>query len=175
MPVTVYIWDSHGTEAVGHASLALSDGTYISWWPHSDAKKRLPTGHTKISKASPNPTLEDDIRDEDGQKPTSINVGGLNENAIKKWWMDFKTKETEWRLLDQNCSTVVFEALCAGGALERLPGDTAAVYRIRPVWFPAAVKKLANDLNSMATYHKTEMDARRLNSYLTSSFVQPEL
>ena len=172
MPVTVYIWDSHVTKRVGHTSLALSDGTYISWWPHPDAKKRLPTGHTKISKASPTPTLEDDIRDEDGQKPTNINVGGLDETAIKKW-VDFKTKETEWRLLDQNCSMVVFKALCAGGALERLPEGTAVVYRSLPVWFPAAVKKLANDLNSMATYHKTEMDARGLNSYLMSSFVKP--
>ena len=33
MSVTVYIWEFRGMEAVGHASMSLSDGTYISWWP----------------------------------------------------------------------------------------------------------------------------------------------
>ena len=33
MSVTVYIWEFRGMEAVGHASMSLSDGFYISWWP----------------------------------------------------------------------------------------------------------------------------------------------
>ena len=168
MPVTVYIWDSHGMEAVGHASMSLSDGTHISWWPQGEDRKSLPTGHAKRAKAIQPQTLDDDIAGEDGRRPKSILVSGLDERAIRKWWTDFKRKETMWSLLDQNCSTVVYNALCAGDAESRLPVATKMVYRACPVWFPAAVEAFVKDLNSMATAHQTTMDPQGLSSWLAS-------
>ena len=161
MPVTVYIWEFRGKEAVGHASMSLSDGTHISWWPQCNEgdKYNKKTGIVKSSKAQVDQTLEDDIAGENGERPKIILVKDLDENAIRSWWTDFKGKETMWRLLDQNCFTVVYKALCAGGALNRLPEDIADVYKKLWIWYPGAVDALVKDLNYMATKHQTMIDA----------------
>ena len=75
-----------------------------------------------------------------------------------------------WRLYDQNCSTVVYKALCAGGALVRLPSTTADVYRTLPVWYPRAVEAFVNDFNAMATVYHTAIDAKELSSFLSSYY-----
>lgn len=44
MVVSVYVWLPKDGN-VGHGSLGLSDGTYISWWPAGDKNKTSVTFH----------------------------------------------------------------------------------------------------------------------------------
>ena len=61
MPVKVYVWKPKGDDSYGHASMELSDGTYISWWPEYGGKAQR-TKHK--AHGFQNRTLEDDVRDE---------------------------------------------------------------------------------------------------------------
>ena len=38
MPIKVYVWKPKDDDSYGHASMELSDGTYISWWPLQGGK-----------------------------------------------------------------------------------------------------------------------------------------
>ena len=38
MPIKVYVWKPKDDNGYGHASMELSDGTYISWWPLQGGK-----------------------------------------------------------------------------------------------------------------------------------------
>ena len=38
MPIKVYVWKPEDDNGYGHASMELSDGTYISWWPLQGGK-----------------------------------------------------------------------------------------------------------------------------------------
>ena len=111
MPIKVYVWTPEG-DNVGHASMELSDGTYISWWPEDAVK--LPV--TKIP-GFQNRTLEEDVRDE-GRNPDYTFIipakVGLDEARIKRWWASMKSKE-EYNLLFNNCCDAVKRAFEAGG------------------------------------------------------------
>jgi RHS repeat-associated protein len=136
---TVHIWDFHDMRNVGHSSMTLNDGTYISWWPKgSDAEIFNTVAATTMQ------SLSDDIRNEGRQPDRNINVDGLDEAAIRRWWDDFKrNKKNKYAFLGQNCSATVAEGLDAGG------GATAAGKNtwgrpIPPVWSPSAVKDYAD-------------------------------
>ena len=155
---TVYVWsyfsgDHTREKAIGHAALHLSDGTHISWWPTSDGKpislENMPNlPNVFKSPANQGQTFTADMALEKAEPDHRIVILGLDEEAIKKWWITFNTKDNEWSLLDQNCSTTVKDALLVGlaGRVQRLsPTDFIWVRHIR-VWRPDMVVRLANKL-----------------------------
>nr|XP_023020992.1 uncharacterized protein LOC111509465 [Leptinotarsa decemlineata] len=95
---------------VGHLSLELSDGFYISFWPEKESRWK---------KTSRGNTYEDDRRAE-GRGPDEVLYLPpeiVDQEKIKRWWnrvMDDK----EYNLMLNNCSSVVREALRKGGIYE---------------------------------------------------------
>ena len=65
----------------------------------------------------------------------------LDETAIKEWWGRFKSTH-RFNALNCNCSTVVYKALRAGGALKyaKKPGNL--------IWHPGAVANLARKVKN---------------------------
>ena len=86
--VTVYIWLPHGSQ-VGHASMELPDGTYISWWPSNKSKKSK-SGVTAIATTAVlHDSLQEDIAAE-GTDPEEFLIPGLDVACIKRWWDENK-------------------------------------------------------------------------------------
>ncbi|KAK3611764.1 hypothetical protein CHS0354_014113 [Potamilus streckersoni] len=149
MPIKVYIWNFQGKrEAWGHASMSLSDGTHISWWPSDGNERKSFKGNAVKAPSEHCMTLDDDINSEYGTEPDvthTIPTGYINEEAIKIWWQPF-SKEENWRVLDQNCSTVVYKALCAGSALSFFPASEKRQYESVSIWTPKSVDKFVQRL-----------------------------
>ncbi|XP_060594126.1 uncharacterized protein LOC132748500 [Ruditapes philippinarum] len=135
--IVVYIWRPSG-DLVGHSSLQLSDGTYISWWPEGDCGPSNPR-----AKAAPIDSLENDIAEEDDRQPHAykIKVSNEEQNAIVRWWTAFKAK-ADYNFIANNCSTVVFYAQeAAFPFISRLNDEIH-------VWVPEAIEMVAHDLSS---------------------------
>ena len=114
MPIKVYVWKPKGDDRYGHASMELSDGTYISWWPEYGGKAEQ---KTKRAPGFQNRTLEDDVRDEERNPDRTFIIPskvGLEEGEIKKWWAKKKSEE-KWNIFN-NCCDAVKGAIEAGGA-----------------------------------------------------------
>ncbi|KAJ6640040.1 hypothetical protein Bhyg_12789 [Pseudolycoriella hygida] len=111
MPVTVYFWSFRGPKSVGHLSMSLSNGRYISHWPKGDKRSIWKVTSSQYL------SLDIDIRAE-GRTPDETLVFPANitldERKIEEWWNSFIPK-AEYHLLGQNCAQVVEEALKAGG------------------------------------------------------------
>ena len=128
----VYVWMPSGG-LVGHSSLELSDGTYISWWPDENKNKDLPLVTLKGHASS---GLEEDI-DGEGRNPTHTFTLTRRyvEKKIKQWWNKFKY-EGSYILATTNCCWVVYKALTEGGAPSKF----------NVVWQPEDVKNYAASL-----------------------------
>ncbi|MEO3430525.1 RHS repeat-associated core domain-containing protein [Pelagibius sp. CAU 1746] len=114
--LTVYVWRGKG-EQWGHASIELENKTYISWWPDIYNAEETKSMEYNIYCAPPlERTLNLDSRDERRRPDTAIKIDGLDEEAIQKWWDEFRDSH-RWCTLDQNCSTTVAEALDVGGGM----------------------------------------------------------
>jgi hypothetical protein len=121
MPAFVYYWGPRFMlKSVGHLSLSLSDGTYISHWPGGGT-----SGLIKNSGKSE--SLERDIEmekrsyDKKLQIPTEL----IDETSIKNWWEMCNLK---YHLLTSNCSQVILLALVAGKMFKYLPRDHTPKY-----------------------------------------------
>ena len=79
----------------------------------------------------------------EGTRPDrQIVIYHLDEKAIVRWWHE-QRYYPNWRMFLHNCSTVVAEALKAGGAGQRCPGwDAAGLLRWHPVLLAFAARKL---------------------------------
>jgi len=111
MSTKVHVWTEIGRE---HASLTLSDNTHISWFSSGAIHDVLPGG---ASRARPNQTFDDDCRLMEKDPSMEVQITGLDENAMKKWWRDFADDEKKyleqdnefvircWRGFDQGRST----------------------------------------------------------------------
>ncbi|XP_067679301.1 uncharacterized protein [Haliotis asinina] len=106
---TVYIWLSEA-ESVGHGSVELDNGTYISWWTKNGK------GLNTLAAGSEERTLQVDIRDK-GREPDCVlelpPFIVLDQHAMEQWWMEFK-ESGMWKFMT-NCCWVVKEALVVGG------------------------------------------------------------
>jgi uncharacterized protein RhaS with RHS repeats len=133
---TVYVWPSD-KDHFGHAALELDDGTYISFWP---------TGMNAAlsSEAFLSKNLDQDTRGEGNRDPIKVRLDNLDEDAIKQWWSKFRSnlKDHDFNFLWRNCSTIVSEALGAGGGRKRAPGNHHIV------WEPADVLKYAQEIDA---------------------------
>ena len=78
----VYVWMPSGG-LVGHSSLELYDGTYISWWPDENKNKDLPLVTLKGHASS---GLEEDIKGEGRDTTHTFTLTGRYvEKKIKQW------------------------------------------------------------------------------------------
>jgi len=144
----IHVWAYRGINtAVGHASLSLTNGTYISWWPGSVNFKQLPFLPLTFSANGVAPAnLAQDTALEYQPPDTSIRIPTINETAVDNWWASFKTPGKKWNVTSQNCSTTVFDALKAGGALNMLSARQQANYNNMIVWTPNDILQLARDM-----------------------------
>ena len=142
---TVHIWNTRGSSQWGHASVTLSDGTHISWWPAGEGRERWvwPLDDIYEAPAVKNQTFADDVRLEVMMPDKQIKIRGLNEDSIKKWWNAFKDSGEKWKSLSQNCSTVSFLALSRG-----FSGKISTDVFPNTFWAPSDVDKLAEWLKT---------------------------
>ncbi|XP_041361350.1 uncharacterized protein LOC121377432 [Gigantopelta aegis] len=118
----VNIWFP-GSGRIGHASLELSSGRYISWWPsnNKNSGENVNELGAGIVTGYGQDTLDDDIESE-GRRPTKVfNLDDLHldEEAIEEWWIGWINgwiNGWTYMLVGANCCNVVYNALQAGGA-----------------------------------------------------------
>jgi hypothetical protein len=128
--IRVNIWPYRGKDvAYGHASIQIDGGDpagplYISWWPQGAGRVYKKRGLNLYCVASiPDRAFDDDVAGEDGNPPKVITIDGgsstvigLDETAMKKWWLDLvRGGSTQWCTLDTNCSTISSWVLYQGG------------------------------------------------------------
>ena len=90
--VTVHVWKPSG-QNTGHASLSVGSATYISWWPDTSKKFLKAPG-------DPRRGLTYDEQEEGRKADFGVEIGGLDEGAILRWWEDFERQKREWELHD---------------------------------------------------------------------------
>ena len=147
LTVTVYVWLPRGGQ-VGHASMCLGNGTYISLWPGEDkmGKKKKRKKIEKEKKEHHNErseSLEEDIDNEGRSYDKSFVFEGLDIDAIQQWWDNFNTR---WSLLGQNCCKTVIDGLRAGGSDGRLSFGDRLNYGITLIWFPFRVMEYCSKM-----------------------------
>ncbi|KAK3611768.1 hypothetical protein CHS0354_014119 [Potamilus streckersoni] len=155
MPTRVHIWDLRD-DSFGHASMTLSDGTHISWWPSSGNKARE-TGQSGflsslalifLTTARCSNSLDEDIALEKERQPDSIFTlnNQIDEYAIRRWWMSHKNG-TFFSGLFKNCCSVVFQALREGSVLQFLPEHEKKKWEQIVVWRPNYLKEFLENLS----------------------------
>lgn len=127
--VKVYIWGQRGGN-VGHASLQIPKGAYISYWPGDSLLSKgmkaadgllgdmfLPKKMNNQSgeRAMFSQSLDEDIVNENGFKPMvfKVPIHSRNFRSMTDSWERFK-EETAYNLLANNCCDAVIAALNAG-------------------------------------------------------------
>lgn len=104
-----YLWRPRLLEkSVGHIALALSDGTYISFWPPSP---------TLLKKSGRSQSYEEDVRVEGRPADDELLLPDdlVNQHAIRTWW---KRYSVAYNLVTNNCADVVLQALKVGNIRE---------------------------------------------------------
>lgn len=140
---SIYVWKYSFPYAVGHAAMMLSTGDYISWWPNDEDPRSLSYRGKSFSAPARLPrTYSDDYFAEGHAPDYVIPVAGLNETAIYQWWQVYQKTNT-WSLTGQNCAKTVFDALKAGGALNRLDSYYKAYFGSLILYTPNEIASLA--------------------------------
>ncbi|XP_053394430.1 uncharacterized protein LOC123524889 [Mercenaria mercenaria] len=125
-PSVLHIWSSPSSlTTFGHISLQLmSNKCYISFWPRKGTNcwdilnKRCPAEWYQ--------TVKEEIKV--NGHPTSVFIYGLDVTAIKLWWDKFISYEPKYDIREQNCASVVYNALCAGSSwFEKNTGECAGI------------------------------------------------
>ena len=127
MTVHVYVWLPELPQ-VGHASLELGDGTYISLWPGEESFDQI-----------------EDKEEEERSPDRRFDIDGLDERKIKRWWTDFK--KTSWSLLGQNCCKTVIDGLRKGGSDKKLGWLDYPRFKLKVVWTPSDVMSYCNAIS----------------------------
>jgi hypothetical protein len=105
----IYFWDPDGKN-VGHCSLRLDDGAYISFWPCQDYGPTQAIANITVPSACH--TYENDKIDEGRDADRIIGIRGkMNNEKIHTWWM--RNQECGYSV-SNNCSTMVEKALEVG-------------------------------------------------------------
>jgi hypothetical protein len=149
MAATIFVWSPHGKQ-VGHASMALSDGTYVSWWPSGDV----------FNSPAESYGIRNDKSGEAGKNPdyASAPIEALDEGKISSWWAeisgrkpgDYSASRHEVRsavgrfelLNGANCSNMVIRALVVGGLASKYPLATTIV-AMNPIMTPLTLTDVA--------------------------------
>ncbi|WP_165669296.1 hypothetical protein [Metapseudomonas otitidis] len=128
---------------------------YISWWPDPESRETR-AYHPKIPKAYDSyPIAERDYESDkaneyDKDADHTIEITGLDEEKIIDHWENFTLEQNgvrkksgplqPWSAINLNCSTVVFNALVAGGA-----SKVAMNYWFSKYWTPNRVLEFAQN------------------------------
>src|ERR1700730_10981905 len=113
--VVLRVWNSakRGGAGWGHSSLEIGGtppaGVYISWWPGNENKTVVNPPDFAESK-----TFEQD-KNLEGPPSFTFNFNGLDERAMKVWWMKWRGSSLLYSAAGKNCSSTVAKALEAGG------------------------------------------------------------
>ncbi|MEO5969305.1 MAG: RHS repeat-associated core domain-containing protein, partial [Bdellovibrionia bacterium] len=116
----VHVWDSHFDPktfrySVGHTSMTLNDGTYISFWPKHEERIdaiRHTSGEGKFIQSK-----EIDIAKEGSRAPShNYQINGLNEKQIKEQFLVLLKNEPNYDLYKYNCSSLVKNLVDTAGA-----------------------------------------------------------
>ena len=143
MTVTVYVWGPH-SEQVGHASMKLGDGTYVSLWPGEDkAGKKTKSKKGKKQDIHTSENLDEDTEAEGRGPDHTFSICGLNESKIRSWWIGFNKQCWSWT---QNCCQTVIDGLREGGSDNKLSGTAKVYYGVTLVWTPRRVADYCRDL-----------------------------
>ena len=122
--VSVYVWRPGG-QNTGHASL-LVEPTYISWWPDSSKKFLSAPGEPKR-------TLAEDTSEEGHPPDWTVQIHGLDEGAMRRFWEGFLLMRHDWQLHNLNCAKAVVLALKAGGADDRIGMGASLRRNLAPI------------------------------------------
>lgn len=147
--VKVHIWlpdDEH----VGHTALTVG-GSYFSFWPDGAADKKdlkLKTSHP----GSYMDELLDDISNEGGRQPITMELQGLDETRMLYYIKQLTLNVPKYQLAWNNCWTMVVNCLVEG--LGRPPafvphaGHYSRLGRILGIgiWTPHQVLRYAREL-----------------------------
>ena len=147
MTVTVYVW-LPTAGAVGHASMQLENGTYISLWPSEGVTK---TNKMKSQHGARIGSLDEDIYTMRSDPDRTFYISDLDEGAIQSWWDNFDDK---YNLIGQNCCNAVIGGLRAGGSDGKLSYSDREIYRTSLIWIPATVADYCRKLTDTQTAHK---------------------
>jgi RHS repeat-associated protein len=116
--LTFHYWLPEG--GYGHVSITLDNGTYISRWPQQNGRNHGSCAWGKPINvysvpAIPGRNYIDDMEDEGNRPSKDVRIGGLDEDAIQKWWDQYRgDPSNEWSTVSQNCSTTAMNALKKG-------------------------------------------------------------
>lgn len=116
--LTINYWGPRITPfRIGHLSLELEDGTYISHWPGDKSKQISPSKQGKSHH-----TFEDDVKAEGGEPNEIVKIPAhmINIAKIKEWWNSMIEKGTKYNLWAENCAQIVIRALWMGGLWSRI-------------------------------------------------------
>ncbi|CAG2245901.1 unnamed protein product [Mytilus edulis] len=138
--IVIYVWVPRDGNIIGHASMTLSDDTHISWWPNNKDEDEIKDFRENVSAETVYNYEVDKIwENRDADHIIRIPVKYLNEDAIKRWWNDFKSNR-QYHLLTNNCCNAVYDALNAGGATDIAGGPLPNIPH------PNAVRRYAETL-----------------------------
>jgi len=107
----IYFWDE-SRDGLGHLSLGLSDGTYISHWPKETKSKT----NAKSTEAKQMRTVEYDCVAEgnrDPDKTIELPDHLISVDKIKEHWKGF-TESARYHVITKNCAQVVLQCLETG-------------------------------------------------------------
>jgi hypothetical protein len=118
---------------VGHSSILLDQvqrPVYLSWWPQAPATRT--------------PTWGADVAEEGGNPDVMCAINSLDELAIAGWWSKLVAARTGPRggydFVSYNCSSVVADALTAGGAERFAPRPSLSM------WTPSRIEDWAEEI-----------------------------
>lgn len=136
MAVTVFVWYPKKGN-IGHATLLVAGGVYVSWWPSRDdagvsRKNMQKWGNAAgmFGSTAEASSMTADKKMEGHRNPdwASAPIEGLDEAKINQWFQDLSPKSPmgasrhtpvrtvgTYSLLDKQCSSTVVEALIVGG------------------------------------------------------------
>lgn len=149
--VKVHVWLPTVTH-IGHTALTVND-RYISFWPDGEAGKK----DLKIKRSRPGMLLQglnEDIRNEGGRHPITINLTTLNEDQMLQYLASLEDNIPRYQLARNNCSHIVAKALIEGAnckpSFTPHAGSYSNIGRFLGIgiWTPDQVLRFARELES---------------------------
>ena len=147
--VKVHIW-LPDSKHVGHTSLSVKN-EYVSFWPDGEAGKK----DLKIKRSQPGmliQSLHEDIRNEGGRQPITIELPKLNDEAVLDYIAGIQRHTPRYQIARNNCSHIIANALVAGAGSNPSFTPHAGHYsRLGKVlgigiWTPDQIMRFAKEL-----------------------------
>ena len=101
--VKVHVW-LPDSKHVGHTSLTIKK-EYVSFWPKDEAGKK----DIKIKRSQPGmliQSLREDIRNEGGRQPITVELPALNEEAVLDFIAKIQQSTPRYQIARNNCSHI---------------------------------------------------------------------